>query len=108
MAVTEGPVREEQLLHDMCLLGAVTVEITQILTRAGFTWRKYIWTPLKIEPGLVMWWSELSYLLHTRYIFSARLLYIHKLRFITHALCAVYTELTIYRHTLLPILLRKV
>lgn len=20
-------------------------------------WRKYIWTPLKIEPGLVMWWS---------------------------------------------------
>lgn len=37
VAVTEGPVREEQLLHDMCLLGAVTVEITQILTRAGFT-----------------------------------------------------------------------
>ena len=37
MAVTEGPVREEQLLHDMCLLGAVTVEIAQILTRAGFT-----------------------------------------------------------------------
>ena len=37
LAVTEGPVREEQLLHDMCLLGAVTVEITQILTRAGFT-----------------------------------------------------------------------
>jgi len=36
MAVTEGPVREEQLLHDMCLLGAVTVEITQILTRAGY------------------------------------------------------------------------
>ena len=35
VAVTEGPVREEQLLHDMCLLGAVTVEITQILTRAG-------------------------------------------------------------------------
>ena len=35
LAVTEGPVREEQLLHDMCLLGAVTVEITQILTRAG-------------------------------------------------------------------------
>ncbi len=34
MAVTEGLVREEQLLHDMCLLGAVTVEITQILTRA--------------------------------------------------------------------------
>jgi hypothetical protein len=21
------------------------------------TWRKYIWTPLKIGPGLVMWWS---------------------------------------------------
>lgn len=36
VAVTEGPVREEQLLHDMCLLGAMTVEITQILTRAGF------------------------------------------------------------------------
>ena len=36
MAVTEGLVREEQLLHDMCLLGAVTVEITQILTRAGY------------------------------------------------------------------------
>jgi len=36
VAVTEGLVREEQLLHDMCLLGAVTVEITQILTRARF------------------------------------------------------------------------
>lgn len=36
MAVTEGPVREEQLLHDMCLLGAMKVEITQILTRAGY------------------------------------------------------------------------
>jgi len=35
VAVIEGLVREEQLLHDMCLLGAVTVEITQILTRAG-------------------------------------------------------------------------
>ena len=35
MAVTEGLVREEQLLHDMCLLGAMTVEITQILTRAS-------------------------------------------------------------------------
>ena len=35
LAVAEGPVREEQLLHDLCLLGAVTVEITQILTRAG-------------------------------------------------------------------------
>ena len=35
MAVTEGLVREEQLLHDMWLLGAVTMEITQILTRAG-------------------------------------------------------------------------
>ena len=35
VAVTEGLVREEQLLHDMCLLGAMTVEITQILTRAG-------------------------------------------------------------------------
>jgi len=35
VAATEGLVREEQLLHDMCLLGAVTVEITQILTRAG-------------------------------------------------------------------------
>jgi len=37
VAVTKDPVREEQFLHDMCLLGAVTVEITQILTRAGFT-----------------------------------------------------------------------
>jgi len=36
VAVTEGLVREEQLLHDMCLLGAMTMEITQILTRAGF------------------------------------------------------------------------
>jgi len=35
VAVTESLVREEQLLHDMCLLGAVIVEITQILTRAG-------------------------------------------------------------------------
>jgi len=35
VAVTEGLVREEQLLHDMCLLSATTVEITQILTRAG-------------------------------------------------------------------------
>ena len=46
MAVTEGPVREEQLLHDMCLLGAVTVEITQILTRAGFTFDVSISEPL--------------------------------------------------------------
>ena len=35
LAVVEGQVREEQLLHDLCLLGAVIVEITQILTRAG-------------------------------------------------------------------------
>jgi len=43
VAVTEGLVREEQLLHDMCLLGAVTVEITQILTRAGiYIGLKYI------------------------------------------------------------------
>ena len=35
MAVTEGLVREEQLLHDMCILSATTVEITQLLTRAG-------------------------------------------------------------------------
>ena len=60
MAVTEGLVREEQLLHDMCLLGAMTVEITQILTRAGLIWLKYIWTPLKMEPGLVMWWSSIK------------------------------------------------
>jgi hypothetical protein len=46
VAVTEGPVREEQLLHDMCLLGAVTVEITQILTRAGFTFDASISEPL--------------------------------------------------------------
>ena len=49
MAVTEGLVREEQLLHDMCLLGAMTVEITQILTRAG---SKYVWTPLRQNPVL--------------------------------------------------------
>jgi hypothetical protein len=49
VAVTEGPVREEQLLHDMCLLGAMTVEITQILTRAG---SKYVWTPLRQNPVL--------------------------------------------------------
>ncbi len=52
VAVIEDSVREEQFLHDMCLLGAVTVEITQILTRAGLciylylriiiTRRKYI------------------------------------------------------------------
>ena len=35
MTVTEGLVREEQLLHELCILGAVTVEIAQILTRAG-------------------------------------------------------------------------
>jgi hypothetical protein len=34
-AVTTDLVREEQFVYDMCLLGAVTVEITQILTRAG-------------------------------------------------------------------------
>ena len=34
LAVTVGLVREEQLLHDLCILGTVTVEITQILTRA--------------------------------------------------------------------------
>ena len=59
LAVTEGPVREEQLLHDMCLLGAVTVEITQILTRAGnnnYTLLTQVYlNPSKIEPGLVMW-----------------------------------------------------
>ena len=54
MAVTEGPVREEQLLHDLCLLGAVTVEITQILTRAGYLTSLYL-NPSKIEPSLVMW-----------------------------------------------------
>jgi hypothetical protein len=42
LAVTEGLVREEQLLHDMWLLGAVTVEITQILTRARKKRLKYI------------------------------------------------------------------
>jgi len=49
VAVTEGLVREEQLLHDMCLLGAMKVEITQILTRAG---TKYVWTPLRQNPVL--------------------------------------------------------
>jgi hypothetical protein len=59
VAVTEGLVREEQLLHDMCLLSATTVEITQILTRAGPKGLKYIWTPLKMEPGLVTRWNSL-------------------------------------------------
>ena len=54
LAVTEGLVREEQLLHDLCLLGAVTVEITQILTRAGLLTLLYL-NPSKIEPSLVMW-----------------------------------------------------
>jgi hypothetical protein len=45
VAVTEGLVREEQLLHDMCLLGAVTVEITQILTRAGIFWTQVYLNP---------------------------------------------------------------
>ena len=45
VAVTEGLVREEQLLHDMCLLGAVTVEITQILTRAGISWTQVYLNP---------------------------------------------------------------
>jgi hypothetical protein len=35
MAVTVGLVREEQLLHDLCLLGAMTMEITQKQSRAG-------------------------------------------------------------------------
>ena len=39
LAVTVGPVREEQLIHDLCLLGTMTMDIAQILTRAGF---KYI------------------------------------------------------------------
>jgi hypothetical protein len=45
VAVAEGLVREEQLLHDMCLLGAVTVEITQILTRAGIFWTQVYLNP---------------------------------------------------------------
>jgi len=36
VAVIEGLVREEQLLHDMCLLGAMTMEKTQISRRAGY------------------------------------------------------------------------
>ena len=35
LAVTEGLVREEQLLHDLGLLGAVTVDIIQILPRVA-------------------------------------------------------------------------
>ena len=46
VAVTEGLVREEQLLHDMCILSATTVEITQILTRAG-----PIWTIVHLNPS---------------------------------------------------------
>jgi hypothetical protein len=64
VAVTEESVREEHFLHDLCLLGAVTAEITQILTRAGFTLRKYSWTPLKLQTGLVMWWSEITRTIH--------------------------------------------
>jgi hypothetical protein len=55
VAVTEGLVREEQLLHDLCLLGATTVEITQMLTRAEI---KITSEPLlRLEPGLVVWQS---------------------------------------------------
>jgi len=64
MAVTESPVREEQLLHDMCLLGAVTVEITQMLTRASLVQLN----PSKLETGLV---SDVVYILlslHTHYM----------------------------------------
>ncbi len=46
VAVTEESVREEHFLHDLCLLGAVTAEITQILTRAGFTFDLSISEPL--------------------------------------------------------------
>ena len=42
MAVSEGLVREKQLLYDMCLLGAMTVEITQILTRTGQMTQVYL------------------------------------------------------------------
>ncbi len=45
VAVTEGLVREEQLLHDMCLLSAMTVEITQNLTRAGISWTQVYLNP---------------------------------------------------------------
>ena len=56
VAVTEGLVREEQLLHDLCLLGATTVEITQMLTRAEL---KITSEPLlRLEPGLVVWQSH--------------------------------------------------
>jgi hypothetical protein len=41
VAVTEGLVREEQLLHDMSLLGAMTMEITQMLTRAGYIFTNF-------------------------------------------------------------------
>ena len=33
LVATVGPVREELLLHDLCLLGAMTVDITQTPTR---------------------------------------------------------------------------
>jgi hypothetical protein len=60
VAVTEGLVREEQLLHDLCLLGATTVEITQMLTRAEL---KITSEPLlRLEPGLVVWQSHLQHL----------------------------------------------
>ena len=58
VAVTEGLVREEQLLHDLCLLGATTVEITQMLTRAEL---KITSEPLlRLEPGLVVWQSHFT------------------------------------------------
>ena len=38
--------------------------------RITLLWRKYIWTPLKIEPGLVMWWSA-TYLSHCILILSS-------------------------------------
>ena len=67
MAVTEGLVREEQLLHDLCLLGATTVEITQMLTRAEL---KITSEPLlRLEPGLVVWQSHYSN--YTQQIFNA-------------------------------------
>ena len=71
MAVTEGLVREEQLLHDMCLLSATTVEITQILTRAGPKGLKYIWTPLKMETGLVIRWNVLTIYIYKHLLLSS-------------------------------------
>jgi hypothetical protein len=83
VAVTKGPVREEQLLHDLCLLGTLKVEIAQILTRVGYR-LKYVWTPLKTEPGLVMLWisAQVFYILCFQMCVNRFLLFFYFLFFL--------------------------